>query len=78
MLQDKWPWTRIALPLVDSFLKGRSGMSHGDEDADQSGYYSEDSELDSASVTLVSVSEASTAREEQDREQDGTFDRHLN
>ena len=48
------------------------------QDADQSGYYSEDSELDSASITLVSVSEAGTAREEQNREQEGTFDRNLN
>ena len=47
-------------------------------DADQSGYYSEDSELDSACITLVSVSEASTTREKQNREQEGTFDRHLN
>ena len=46
--------------------------------ADQSGYYSEDSELDSTSITSVSVSEASTTREQQDKEQDGTFDRHLN
>ena len=48
------------------------------QDADQSGYYSEDTELDSASITSVSVSEASTAREEQNKEQDGTFDHHLN
>ena len=31
MPQDGWPWTRITLPLVNSFLKGRSGMSHGDK-----------------------------------------------
>ena len=31
MPQDGWPWTRITLPLVDSFLKGRSGMSHRDK-----------------------------------------------
>ena len=48
------------------------------QDADQSGYYSEGSELDSASVTLGSISEVSTAREEQNRKQDGTFDHHLN
>ena len=48
------------------------------QDADQSGYYSEDSELDSPSVTSASVSGANTAREEQSREQDGTFDHHLN
>ena len=77
MPQDRWPWTRITLPLVDSFLKGRSRMSHG-QDPDQSGYYSEDSDLDSASITLVSVSEASTAREGQNREPEGTFDCCLN
>ena len=48
------------------------------QDADQSGYYSEDSELDSVSITLVSVSEASTIRGEQKREQDMTFDHCLN
>ena len=31
MPQDRWPWTRITLPLVDSFLEGRSGMSHRDK-----------------------------------------------
>ena len=34
--------------------------------------------FDSASVTSVSVSKASTTREEQNWEQDGTFDLHLN
>ena len=34
--------------------------------------------MDSASVTSVSVSEASTTTEEQNKEQDGTFDCHLN
>ena len=34
--------------------------------------------MDSTSITLVSVSEASTTREEQNREQDGTFNRCLN
>ena len=48
------------------------------QDADQSGYYSEDGELDSASVTSVSASEASTTREGQNREQEGTFNCHLN
>ena len=48
------------------------------QDADQSGYYSEDSELDSASITSVSTSEASTTREGQKREPEGTFDCHLN
>ena len=48
------------------------------QDTDQSGYYSEDSELESASVTLASVSRASTAREEQNKEQDGTFNCCLN
>ena len=48
------------------------------QDTDQSGYYSEDSELDSASITLVLVSKASTAREGQNREPEGTFDRCLN
>ena len=76
MPQDRWPWTRITLPLVNSFLEGRSGMSY--RDADKSGYYSEDIELDSASVTSVSVSEASTAREGHNREQERTFDCCLN
>ena len=31
MPQDGWPWNRITLPLVDSFLEGRSRMSHGDK-----------------------------------------------
>ena len=48
------------------------------QDADQSGYYSEDSELDSASVTSVSASEASTTREGQNWEPEGTFDHSLN
>ena len=48
------------------------------QDTDQSGYYSEDSELDSASITLVSVSEASTARKGQNREPEETFDHCLN
>ena len=38
----------------------------------------QDSELDSASMTSVSTSEASTTREGQDQEQEGTFDHHLN
>ena len=45
---------------------------------DQSGYYSEDSELDSVSITSVLVSEASTNKGHGDKEQDGTFDCHLN
>ena len=48
------------------------------QDADQSGDYSEDSELDSASVTMVSASEASPIREGQNREQEGTFEYRLN
>ena len=48
------------------------------QDADQSRYYSEDSELDSTSVTSVSASEASTIREGQNLEPEGTFDCHLN
>ena len=48
------------------------------QETDQSGYYSEDSEFDSVSVTLVTTSEASTAREGWNREQEGTFDYHLN
>ena len=47
-------------------------------DTDQSRYYSEDSEWDSASVTLVSVSKASTTREGQNQELEGTFDHCLN
>ena len=48
------------------------------QDADQSGYCSEDSEFNSISLTLVTASEANTAREEQNREQEGTFDCCLN
>ena len=48
------------------------------QDVDQSGYYSEDSEFDSVSMTSVTTSKASTAREGQNREQEGTFDCHLN
>ena len=48
------------------------------QDADQLGYYSEDSELDSVSVTSLSASEASITREGQTWEQEGNFDRHLN
>ena len=40
-------------------------------------YYSEDSQLDSVSVTLVSTSKVSTAREGQGRVQEGTFDHCL-
>ena len=46
--------------------------------ADQSGYYSEDSELDSVSVTSMLASEASTNNGQQDKEQDGTFGHCLN
>ena len=48
------------------------------QDADQSGYYSEDSELDSISVTSVSISKVNTAQEGWDRVQEGTFDHHPN
>ena len=48
------------------------------QDADQSGYYPEDSELDTASLTLVSASEASITREGQNLEPEGTFDHCLN
>ena len=48
------------------------------QDADQSGYYSKESNFDSVSVTLVTTSEASTARKEWNREQEGTFDCRLN
>ena len=47
-------------------------------DADQSGYYSEDSKFDSVFVTLVTTSKASTTREGWNREQEGTFAHHLN
>ena len=47
------------------------------QDADQSGYYSEESKFDSVSVTSV-TSKASTTREGQNREQKGTFVHHLN
>ena len=77
MSQDRWSWTKITLSLVDSFLRGRSRMSSR-QDAYQLGYYSEDSELDSASITSVLVSEASTTREGQNREPEGTFNCNLN
>ena len=48
------------------------------QEADQLGYYSEGSDLDSAFITLVSASESSTTREGQNREQEGTFDHCLN
>ena len=48
------------------------------QDTDQSGYYSEDSKFDSVSVTSATSSEASITREGQNREQEGTFDCHLN
>ena len=77
MPQDGWPWTGITLPLVNSFHKGRSGMSHRDKTL-TSQDITQKPELDSASVTSVSVSKASTTREEQNREPEGTFNRHLN
>ena len=46
-----------------------------DRDTSQSGYYSEDSDLDSVSMTSVTASGASTPMERQTR---GTFDRHIN
>ena len=48
------------------------------QDTDQSGYYSEDSELDTTSVTSVSASEASTIRKRQNQETEGTINHHLN
>ena len=48
------------------------------QDADPSGYYSEDSKFDSVSITLVSASKASVIREGRSQEQEGTFDHHLN
>ena len=48
------------------------------QDADQSGYYSVDSEFDSVSVTSVTTSKASTTKEGWNREKEGTFDHHLN
>ena len=47
------------------------------QDAGQSRYYSEESEFNSLSVTSV-TSKASTAREGQNRAQEGTIDHHLN
>ena len=46
-----------------------------DRDTSQSGYYSEDSDFDSVSMTSVTASGASTPMERQTR---GTFDRHIN
>ena len=48
------------------------------QDGDKSRYYSEDREFDSASMTLVSAFKASTIREGQNQEQEGTFDHCLN
>ena len=73
MPQVGWPWTRITLPP-----QRQKQNFPWRQDADQSGYYSEDSELESASITSVSVSEASTTREGQNREPEGTCDHHLN
>ena len=47
-------------------------------DTGQSGYYSEDSEFNSVSVTLVSTSKVSTPGEGRNRVQEGTFDHCLN
>ena len=46
-----------------------------DRDASQSGYYLEDSDMDSALMTSVVTLSASTREEWQAR---GTFDRHIN
>ena len=46
-----------------------------DRDTSQSGYYSEDSDFDSISMTSATSSGASTPMERQTR---GTFDRHIN
>ena len=48
------------------------------QDADQCGYYTEESEFNSVSMTSVTTSGASTAREGWNREQEGTFDYCLN
>ena len=54
-------------------------QSRGDQrwelDAGQSGYYSDDSDFDSVSMTSIATSEASATR---DRQTEGTFDRHIN
>ena len=44
-------------------------------DAGQSGYYSEDSNFNSVSMTSIAISEASATRGRQTK---GTFDRHIN
>ena len=44
------------------------------QDADPSGYYSGDSELDSVSMVSATTSEASTAMKEQGQERERTFD----
>ena len=77
MLQDGWPWTRITASGRQLPQRQKQNVPRR-QDTDQSGYYSEDSELDSASITSVSVSEASTAREGQNREPEETFDHCLN
>ena len=62
MLQDRWPpldWNNSASGQQLPQRQKRNVSWR--QDADQSRYYSEDSELDSASITSVSVSEASTA-----------------
>ena len=54
-------------------------QSRGDQrwepDAGQSGYYSEDSDFDSVSMTSITTSEASATWK---RQTEGTFDRHIN
>ena len=45
-----------------------------DRDTSQSGYYSEDSDFNSISMTSVATSGASTPMERQTK---GTFDRHI-
>ena len=46
-----------------------------DRDASQSGYYSKDSDLDSASMTSAATSNTSACEEQQTG---GTFDQHIN
>ena len=61
--------------LFSTIPKWNSGQRQG---IDQSGYYSEDSEFNSVSMTSVTTSKASTARKGWNRDQQGTFDHRLN
>ena len=72
-------WGRPRITKPSSPIPGKIPMGlncqRWEPDAGQSGYYSEDSNFDSVSMTSVATSEASVTRE---RQTEGTFDRHIN